>query len=53
LRIVPAALFDNALLDVVKNNCERFLPGVELRTQIVPELTAERNGKLRVVVVEN
>lgn len=53
LRIVPAALFDNALLDVVKNNCQRFLPGVELRTQIVPELNAERNGKLRVVVVEN
>jgi phenylacetate-CoA ligase len=53
LRIVPAPLFDNALLDIVKNNCARFLPGVELRTQIVPELAAERNGKLRVVVVEN
>jgi phenylacetate-CoA ligase len=53
LRIVPAPLFDNELLDVVKNNCARFLPGVELRTEIVPALAAERNGKLRVVVVEN
>ena len=53
LRIVPASLFDDALLETVKSNCARFLPGVELRTEIVQELTAQPNGKLRVVVVEN
>ena len=53
LKIVPSNLFDDSLLEVVREHCGRFIPGVELRTEIVTEITPDRGGKLRVVVVEN
>jgi hypothetical protein len=36
----------------VRKNCAKFIPGVELRTELIPELPVEGGGKLRVVVVE-
>jgi phenylacetate-CoA ligase len=53
LKMVPTSLFDDALLELVRKNCGRFLPGVDLRVEIVPELSVEPGGKLRVVVVES
>jgi phenylacetate-CoA ligase len=53
LKIVPTSLFDDALLALVRKKCGRFLPGVELRIELVPELSVEPGGKLRVVVVES
>jgi phenylacetate-coenzyme A ligase PaaK-like adenylate-forming protein len=53
LKLVPTNLYDDSLLELVRKHCERFIPGVELRTEIVTELNPDRGGKLRVVVVEN
>jgi phenylacetate-CoA ligase len=53
LRIVPAAAFDDSVIESLRKHCARFIPGVELRTEIVPQLTVEPGGKLRVVSVEN
>ncbi len=53
LKLVPRAAFDNGVLDVVKESCQRFLPGVDLRTELVPKIPLGKNGKRRVVVVES
>jgi phenylacetate-CoA ligase len=53
LRIVPTSLFDDTLLEDLKNHCGAHIPGVELRTEIVSQLTPDRGGKLRVVAVES
>jgi phenylacetate-CoA ligase len=53
LKIVPTTLFDDALLEDVRSHCQKHIPGVELRTEIVAQLTADRGGKLRVVAVES
>jgi phenylacetate-CoA ligase len=53
LKIVPTSLFDDALLEDLRNHCYTHIPGVELRTELVSQLTPDRSGKLRVVAVEN
>ncbi len=53
LKLVPTSLFDDALLETIKRNCGKFLPGVELRIGVVPELPVDKSGKLRVVMVEH
>jgi phenylacetate-CoA ligase len=53
LRMVPTSLFDDALLETVKRNCAKFLPGVELRIELMPVIPVDPGGKLRVVMVEN
>jgi phenylacetate-CoA ligase len=53
LRLVRTDRFDAGVLENVKKNTEKFIPGVELRIELVPELPVDRGGKLRVVVVEN
>jgi phenylacetate-CoA ligase len=53
LRIVPTSAFDDTLLEDLRNHCSSHIPGVELRTEIVSQLTPDRGGKLRVVAVEN
>jgi hypothetical protein len=53
LRIVPTSQFDDALLEDLKHHCYTHIPGVELRTEIVSQLTPDRGGKLRVVAVES
>ena len=52
LKIVPTAAFDEATLDSLKQISTKFLRGVELRAHVVPHIPVEKNGKLRVVVVE-
>ena len=53
LKLVPTASFDDALLEQLRSHCGKHIPGVELRTQIVTQLTPDRGGKLRVVTVES
>jgi phenylacetate-CoA ligase len=53
LKMVPTDLFDDGVLERVRKNCTTFIPGVELRVELIPELPVDRGGKLRVVVVEN
>ncbi len=53
LRIVPTEHLDPGVLEHIKRRCAKFIPGVELRIELIPELPVERGGKLRVVVVEN
>jgi phenylacetate-CoA ligase len=53
LKLVPMGALDEALLEQLRRHCNQHIPGVELRTHVVPELTADRSGKLRVVTVES
>ena len=53
LKLVRTDRFADSVLERVKRNTEKFIPGVELRIELVPELPVDRGGKLRVVVVEN
>jgi len=53
LKLVPTSELDDALLEQLRTHCGKHLPGVELRTEIVTELTPDRSGKLRVVTVES
>jgi phenylacetate-CoA ligase len=53
LRIVPNQPFDHSLLDKLQRHCLEQIPGVELRTELVEQLTSDRSGKLRVVAVES
>jgi phenylacetate-CoA ligase len=53
LNLVPGSLFDDSLLEVVKRNCEKTIPGVDLRMHVVPEIAVGPGGKSRVVIVEN
>lgn len=53
LKLVPTDHFGDGVLERVQRNTQKFIPGVELRVELVPELPVDRGGKLRVVVVEN
>jgi len=53
LKLVPGRMFDDSLLEMVKRNCEKAIPGVDLRTHVVSDIPIEPSGKSRVVVVEN
>jgi phenylacetate-CoA ligase len=53
LRIVPTGAFDDSVLDQLRRHCARFVPGVELRIEMVQHLTVAPGGKLRVVAVES
>jgi phenylacetate-CoA ligase len=52
LKLVPGSAFDDSLLEVVRRNCGTFLPGIDLRTELVPDIPVGPSGKLRVVMVE-
>jgi phenylacetate-CoA ligase len=52
LKLVPGNEFDDSLLEMVKRSCGKVIPGVALRTEVVPEIPVGPGGKLRVVVVE-
>jgi phenylacetate-CoA ligase len=53
LKLVPGSAFDSSLLELVRRNCGKFLPGIDLRTEIVPDIPVGPSGKLRVVMVES
>jgi phenylacetate-CoA ligase len=53
VKLVPGRLFDDSLLEMVKRNCEKAIPGVDLRTHVVSDIPMGPAGKSRVVVVEN
>ncbi|HEX3593450.1 MAG TPA: hypothetical protein VHU80_00050 [Polyangiaceae bacterium] len=53
LKLVPGRAFDDSLLDMVRRNCGKFLPGVDLRTEVVPDIPVGPSGKLRVIMVES
>jgi phenylacetate-CoA ligase len=53
LKLVPGRRFDDSLLDMVKRNCQKALPGVDVRLHVVPDIPMGPSGKSRVVVVEN
>ncbi|MBK8996579.1 MAG: phenylacetate--CoA ligase family protein [Myxococcales bacterium] len=52
LGLVPAQGFDQSVLERVREGAGKFLPGVELRVAVVPEIAADQSGKRRVVKVE-
>lgn len=53
LKLVPGSAFDDSLLETVRKNCGKFLPGVDLRTEVVPDIPVPASGKHRVVMVES
>jgi phenylacetate-coenzyme A ligase PaaK-like adenylate-forming protein len=52
LRLVPNRAYDDSVLEIVRKSSQKFLPGVDVRIEIVPEIPPGKNGKLRTVVVE-
>ena len=53
LRIVPSPGFDDTLLEAIKQHAARYLPGIEIRPELLSQLVPDGGGKLRVVVVES
>jgi phenylacetate-CoA ligase len=53
VNMVPTSSADDSLLELVRRHCRRFIPGVVLRAQLVPELNLDPSGKRRVVKVES
>ena len=53
LNLVKGALFDDAVLSLVKHSCEKAIPGIDVRLHVVPDIPVGPGGKSRVVVVEN
>jgi phenylacetate-coenzyme A ligase PaaK-like adenylate-forming protein len=53
VRIVPGSDFDDSLPERVRRTCARFLPGIDLRAEVVPDIPTGPSGKLRVVMVES
>ena len=52
LRLVPNRSYDDSVLEIVRKSSAKFLPGVDVRIELVPEIPPGKNGKLRTVVVE-
>lgn len=52
LKVVPAATMNEATLDHLKRHTSKYLPGVEIRTELVDDIPTTRTGKRRVVIVE-
>jgi phenylacetate-coenzyme A ligase PaaK-like adenylate-forming protein len=53
LKLVPGKSFEDSVLGMVKRNCEKTIPGVDLRLHLVSDIPVGAAGKARVVVVEN
>jgi phenylacetate-CoA ligase len=53
LKLVPAASFDGVTRACIERNCARYLPGVPVQIELVADTPLAKNGKRRVVVVEN
>jgi phenylacetate-CoA ligase len=53
IRLVPANPGDDSLPGLVREHCQKFIRGLELRVELVSQLTPDRGGKLRVVAVES
>jgi phenylacetate-CoA ligase len=52
VKVVPTSKFDSDLLATMRNNIIKTFPGVEVRTDLVPDIPAQANGKRRPVMVE-
>ena len=52
LKLVPTQQFDEAVLSNIRQNCSKYLRGVDVKTELVNVIPASANGKHRVVVVE-
>ena len=53
LKLVPGKSFEDSVLGMVQRNCEKTIPGVDLRMHLVSDIPVGPAGKARVVVVEN
>jgi phenylacetate-CoA ligase len=52
VNVVPARQFDDVLIETIKRNCEKAVPGVPLRMHVVSDIPVGPSGKSRVVIVE-
>jgi phenylacetate-CoA ligase len=52
LKLVPTSALDETARDHIRANCEKYLPGIPIRTEIVADIPPGRNGKRQVVIVE-
>jgi phenylacetate-CoA ligase len=52
LRVVPTPSFDGQIESVLRQTWERYLPGVPVKLDLVPEIPIAATGKRQVVVVE-
>jgi phenylacetate-CoA ligase len=52
LKLVPTSQFNDAVLQGIRQNCSKYLRGVDVKTELVNVIPASANGKHRIVVVE-
>jgi phenylacetate-CoA ligase len=52
LRLVPTSALDATAREHIRKNCEKYLQGVTVKTEIVGDIPPGVNGKRQVVVVE-
>lgn len=52
LKLVPTPALDAAAREHIRRNCEKYLPGIAVTTELVSEIPVGKNGKRQVVVVE-
>ncbi len=52
LKVVPSDALTDATLTHVRQHCEKYLPGVRVRVEMVADIPPTKSGKRNVVVVE-
>ncbi len=52
LKLIPSSTITDVVRNHIAKNCEKYLPGVPIRTEIVEEIPTSPSGKRQVVMVE-
>ncbi len=52
LKVVPTSKFDETAQAHVRANIAKYLPGIDVKIEVVNEIRTSRNGKRQVVIVE-
>ena len=52
LRLVPTTDLDATAREHIRANCAKYLPGVPIKTELVTDIPPTKNGKRKVVIVE-
>jgi phenylacetate-CoA ligase len=52
LKLVPTDALDDVAREHIRKNCATYLPGIDVKTEIVDAIPVSKSGKRQVVVVE-
>ena len=52
LKLIPTSSLDDTAQGHIRKNLQQYLPGVQVRTEVVAEIPPSKSGKRQVVIVE-